>query len=145
MKHSFPYQALRRDDFGVLKPSRLRSHRILPVDPTADSVRSLPIGKSFDELQDRNESQSPGRQCRLTGLRVQAGEHRVLEIGPSSSRKRMQSVPLGKAARAMRTVSSGICSVSWGRRDMTILLNCITNDNSRPASYGNPELSTPTD
>src|SRR3954447_5488352 len=72
MKHSFPYQALRRDDFGVLKPSRLRSHCILPIDPGPHGIGRLPVAEMLEELEDRDQGQAPRSQGRL----ALAGEKR---------------------------------------------------------------------
>ena len=78
MKHSFPYQALRRDDFGVLKPSRLRSHGILPIDPGAHGIGRLSVAEMLEELEDRDQGQAPRGQGGLALAGVKRTEILIL-------------------------------------------------------------------
>ena len=51
----------------------------IPVDAGSDGVGGLPVGKTFCELHDGHQSQSPGRHRWLTATGEQVGEVLVLD------------------------------------------------------------------
>src|SRR5215207_381949 len=52
---------------------------IFPIDAGPDSVSGLPVGKTFGELHDGNESQPPRRHCGLAAPGEQVSEVLVLD------------------------------------------------------------------
>jgi hypothetical protein len=85
----------------------LEPEGLLPVDAAPDGVGGLTIGEVLGELIDGDQGELPGRQCGLSAPGESPAKSAARKTAPSSSRRRRQGFPLGKAARATRAVNSG--------------------------------------
>ena len=68
---------------GEVEPGvgQLQREQVFPVDPAPHGVGRLPVAQPFAELQERDQSQAPGRIRRLAQLGVEVGEARIVEHG----------------------------------------------------------------
>ena len=82
-------------------------------------IRRLTVRQLLTELHDGGQGEAPGRQAWLATRGEEGGKVLILENRAERVTEREIGAPVGKAARATRTVSSGTGWMTWGLSDMT--------------------------